>query len=151
MVVDPTSSLLRVAPAMTRPRIFSLRLILATCVLLIGRPAPGADAPAHDLSGTWTWKWQDAEGETHEHVLEVEGKAPKLAARERFDGLPPVRAEDILVDGTSVRLTVRRGDRISRYVGEFADRDTINGKVTVTVDGQPQQYGWTARRQKPSP
>jgi len=135
------------------------RLRLAAAALLLGgglvlaRPLAGvsraADVPK--LAGNWTWTWKDPAGETHRHILEVEGLGTKLAARERFDDMPAVRVADLSLDGKKVRFSVVRDKRRADYSGVVADDDaTINGTVNVTVDGQADEFVWKARRE-PAP
>jgi hypothetical protein len=101
-----------------------------------------------DLAGTWTWSWKDPAGVTHRHILEVEGIDTRLAAREQFDGLEPVPAREIRRDGKSFRFTVVRGDRRADYQGVMADRNTINGTVKVTANGETIEDPWEATRKK---
>ncbi len=110
-----------------------------------------ADDPPK-LAGTWTWTWKDPQGETHRHVLEVEGIGTKLAARERFDDLAPVRVSDLKLDGKKIQFTVVRGAKRSDYKGVVADPDpdTMSGKVTITQEGQPTEFLWKAQREKPA-
>ncbi|WZO96998.1 hypothetical protein EP7_004010 [Isosphaeraceae bacterium EP7] len=122
--------------------------------LAVGLMSPSESLAADDppkFVGTWTWKWKDGEGETHRHVLEVEGEPSKLAARERFDDSQPVKAESLKVDGKKVTFIVVRGERRAEYSGKFDGPDTINGKVTVQVNGQPEEFGWTATRETTKP
>src|SRR5262249_36895009 len=69
----PESSRLRPAAAV----LFGGGLVLALAVTSAAR---AADMPK--LAGNWTWSWNDAAGETHRHILEIEGLGEKLAARE---------------------------------------------------------------------
>ncbi len=103
------------------------------------------------LAGTWTWTWKDRLGETHRHVLEVEGIGNKLAARELFDDQTPVRVANLTLDGNSVRFTVVREARKADYSGKVADPDHINGTVTITSDGQAEEFVWKAERKKDLP
>jgi hypothetical protein len=109
--------------------------------------ARGDDIPK--LAGNWTWTWKDRDGEEHRNVLEIEGEGAKLAARERFDDLEPVRVNDLKVDAKKVTFAVVRGAKTSSYSGVVADSETINGTVTVTVDGDSTEFVWKAKR-KPS-
>lgn len=111
-------------------------------------PAP-ADEPAEfSMVGNWTWTWKDEQGNTHRHVLEVEGKPGAYVARERFDEMESVKVNDLKVEGKEVNFTVLRDQRKALYAGKFAERDTINGTVSVAgADNQPREFGWTARRQ----
>src|SRR3954463_11216463 len=133
---------------------------LALAVLIPIFAAPWSGTPARaaddlsDLAGTWTWSWKDPAGTTHQHLLEVEGVGSKLAAREEFDGLGPVPAREIRLDGKSVWFTVVRGERRADYHGVFADRNTINGTVKITAEGETSEFRWAATRKplpKPSP
>src|SRR3954454_8503062 len=95
------------------------RLKLAAVVVLLGGglvlasslsgQSRAADVPK--LAGNWTWTWNDATGATHRHILEVEGLAEKLAARERFDDEPAVRVADLSVDGKKLKFSVVRDKR----------------------------------------
>lgn len=101
--------------------------------------------PVPKLAGNWTWTWKDTAGETHRHVLEVEGLGTKIAARERFDDLPAVRVADLKLDGKKIRFSVVRDSRKAEYSGVVADDLTaINGTVTVTLDGQANEFPWKA-------
>jgi hypothetical protein len=111
--------------------------------------AQSPDTPK--LAGTWTWTWKDRLGETHKHVLEVEGVGSKLAARELFDDEAPARASNLTLEGSAVRFTVVRDNRRADYSGKVADADHINGTVTITSDGQAQEFVWKAERRKDVP
>ena len=65
-----------------------------------GRPEPARAAEPPKLAGTWTWTWKDRIGETHRHILEVEGVGTKLAARELFDDQPAVAVSNLTLDGS---------------------------------------------------
>ena len=107
-----------------------------------------ADDEPPKLAGTWTWQWKDAQGETHRHTLEVEGEGDKMVAREKYDDEKSVKVEKIKLDGKKLTLAVDRGERRSLYVGTVASADTINGTVTVTLEGTPpNEFGWTAKRE----
>ena len=110
-----------------------------------GAPARADDAP--QLAGIWNWSWKDQNGRTHHHVLEIEGVTTKLAAREVFDDLPPVRVDNLVRDGKKIRFSVVRGDHRADYNGILADANSIDGKVTVTEGSQNNEYVWKARRQ----
>lgn len=129
-------------------RRFGLALgALLVVPFLAGTRATAADDPPK-LAGTWTWKWKDAQGETHRHTLEVEGEGAKMVAREKYDDEPSIKVDKIKVDGKKVTIAVERKDRRSVYVGTVASADTINGLVTVTVEGSPaSEFGWTATRE----
>ena len=134
-------------PNQTRRR---FGLILGT--LLVVPFLPSHQARADDeppkLAGTWTWKWKDALGETHNHTLEVEGEGNKMVARERYDKESAIKVDKIKLDGKKVTIAVTRGERHSLYVGTVANAETINGLVTVNVEGQPvSEFGWTASRE----
>ncbi len=124
------------------------RLVLAFALmgLFSGSRAPAAADPPK-LAGTWTWKWKDAQGETHRHILEVEGSGDKMTARERYDDEAAIKADDLKLDGKTVTFSVRRGGRLSTYKGTVASPETINGHVTVTIDGMESEFGWTAARE----
>jgi hypothetical protein len=106
-------------------------------------PREGAEA----LIGTWTWSWRDADGVMHKHVLEVEGAAGKVAARERFDEEAPIAVTDLKLTGKRVTFSVRRDERRSEYNGELKTKDRIEGRVNVSTEGQPTEYGWEATRE----
>jgi hypothetical protein len=132
----------------------SLRLTAAVVLLCGGLVLPWPYARAADvpkLAGNWTWTWNDASGNTHRHILEVEGLQTKLAARERFDDMAAVKVEDLALDGRKIRFSVVRDKRRAAYSGVVADDDkTINGTVNVTVDGESNEFGWKATRE-PAP
>ncbi|WP_406694633.1 hypothetical protein V5E97_26585 [Singulisphaera sp. Ch08] len=97
------------------------------------------------LAGNWTWTWKDTAGETHRHVLEIEGLGTKIAARERFDDLPAVRVTDLKLVGKKVRFSVVRDSRKAEYSGVVADDlRAINGTVTITTDEQSIEFPWKA-------
>jgi hypothetical protein len=81
-------------------------------------------------------------------MMEVEGVAAKLAARGRFDALPPVRVSDLKLDGKNVGFTIVRGPPRADYLGVVADPDTSHGKVSVTLEGQTTESVWKAKRGK---
>jgi hypothetical protein len=124
-------------------------LLLTVGGASLDKTAGAADEPPK-LAGTWTWSWKDPAGETHRHLLEVEGLGTKLAARERFDELEPVAVRDLRLDGKSIHFTVVRGDRRADYDGIVAKADTINGLVKITTKGETVEYPWTSTL-KPSP
>jgi hypothetical protein len=128
-------------------RTFLLALSWFSAVFL-GEGLALCAAEPPNLAGTWTWTWKDPQGATHRHVMEVEGVAAKLAARERSDALPPVRVSDLKLDGKNVGFTIVRGPRRADYRGVVADPDTINGKVSVALEGQTTEYVWKAKRGK---
>jgi len=82
----------------------------------------------------------------HRHVLDIEGVDTKLAARERLDDSPPVRVNDLKLADKRVRFSVVRGKNRADYSGVWADADTINGTVTVTIEGQSTEHVWKATR-----
>jgi hypothetical protein len=136
---------------MPPPRI-RLVTLAALGGLLISAPfARGARAEdVPKLAGNWTWSWKDTAGETHRHVLEVEGLNSKLAARERFDDLPAVRVADLKLDGKKIRFLVVRDKRRADYSGVVdEDARTIEGTVTVTIDEQSNEFPWKATREIP--
>ena len=126
-----------------------LGLALGAALFGLGPIAPARAADPPKLAGTWTWKWKDAQGETHRHILEVEGEGDKMIARERFDDEAAVKATKVKLEGRKLTLVVERKDRRSEYIGTIADNnETINGEVTVANNGQPDaEFGWTATRE----
>lgn len=109
---------------------------------------PGLPATADDaarLVGTWSWQWKDEQGETHKHLLVIEGSGSNLAARERRDELEPVKVEDLKVVGQKVNFSVLRGEVRASYTGTIRD-ETINGEVMIARNGTTKSFGWTARR-----
>jgi hypothetical protein len=129
------------------PRTWLVALSLLSVSLATSEPSRGADLPK--LAGTWNWTWSDKDGHTHRHILEIEGIGNKIAARERFDQLPPVAVTDLKLEGKDIRFAVIRGDHRADYAGVVTDRDTINGKVKVTDDGETTEFVWTAKRETP--
>jgi hypothetical protein len=129
----------------------ALSLSLLPGVLAPSATSRAADAPkASDvpkLAGTWNWTWKDKSGQTHRHILEVEGVGKKLAARERFDKLPPVAVTDLKLDGKTIRFAVVRGEHRADYSGVVADANTINGTVKVTDEGETTEFVWEAKRE----
>src|ERR1700736_4501343 len=97
-----------------RTRRMTLGLMLG--LSLLGLAAAVADDNVN-LIGTWTWSWKGPQGEMHRHVLEVEGRGRRLAARERVDDMQPVRVADLKVVGKKVNFSVRRDDRVATYFG----------------------------------
>ncbi len=139
---------------MLTPTARGVRLALAfLMVSAIAALAPSkAQTPAPPkLAGTWTWTWKDRIGETHRHVLEVEGVGDKLAAREIFDDEAPVRVSKLVLENATLQFTVIRDKRKADYVGKVADADHINGTVTISSDGQAQEFPWQAERRKSAP
>ncbi len=125
-----------------------LALGIALGALLAGpAPTPAADDPPK-VAGSWSWKWKDAQGETHRHVLEVEGAGDKITARERFDDEAAVKVDDFKLDGKKISFAVTRKGRHADYKGTVDSADTINGVVVVVLEGgQPSEFGWTANRE----
>jgi hypothetical protein len=125
---------------------------LSLTLLMVAAPSSDTTVRAADdipkLAGNWTWSWKGPAGETHRHLLEVEGIGTKLAARERFDDLESVPVRDLQLVGKSLRFSVVRGDRRADYSGIVADRDTINGIVKVTVMDETTEFPWEAARKK---
>jgi len=107
--------------------------------------ALGADVDA--LVGSWTWSWKDGQGVTHNHVLEVEGAGEKVAAQETFDEEKPVKVTDLKVSGQKVSFSVLRDKRQATYTGTLKGKDLIDGMVTVSNEGQPNEFGWQAKKQ----
>jgi len=125
-----------------------LALGIALGALLSAGTAPALAADPPKVAGTWSWKWKDAAGDTHRHVLEVEGAGDKLTARERFDDEAAVKVDDIKLDGKKISFAVTRKGRHSDYKGTVDSADTINGVVVVVLEGgQPSEFGWTASRE----
>jgi hypothetical protein len=126
-------------------------LLLVLCWFSIGLLGDGgavrADEPPK-LTGSWTWTWKDPQGVEHRHVMEIEGVGPKLAARERFDDLPPVAVSNLKLGGNNIKFTVVRGEKRADYRGVAADSDTMNGKVSITQEGQTTEFLWKATRVK---
>ncbi len=133
------------------PRNLLVALSLLPAVLVPVATARSADAPkAADvpkMAGTWNWTWKDKDGKTHRHILEVEGIGKKLAARERFDKLPPVAVTDLKLDGKNIRFAVVRGEHRADYSGVVVDANTINGTVKVTDEGEASEFVWEAKRE----
>jgi hypothetical protein len=123
-------------------------LLLAAAWPGLDRLARADEAPR--LAGSWSWSWKDPSGQTHRHLLEVEGVGQKLAARERFDELEPTPVRDLKLDDATktVRFTVVRGQRRADYKGVVSDGDTIRGTVIVTADGQSSENRWEAKREE---
>lgn len=128
------------------PKLRAAALGLAAFALVASAPPAGPD----DLAGTWTWTWKDGEGKTHKHVLDVESAAGKLAARERFDEQDAVKVDDLKLTGDDVFFSVKRPDRMAEYKGKLVGKKTINGIVNVVVNGQAQEFQWTAERALPA-
>ena len=124
-----------------------MRLPIGIALLALAGCAANARAEDPvDVAGTWSWSWKDGEGKTHKHVLDIESAAGKLSGRERFDDAESVKVDDIkLLDG-SITFSVTRGPRRSDYKGKVAGPKTINGVVNVVVDGQANEFPWTAER-----
>jgi len=123
----------------------SCALLVLSATFMIGPPSTQGGQPK-DLLGSWIWGWTDGAGLPHKHVLEVEGSGDKIAARERFDEMKPVRVDDLKVVDKTVSFTVRRGDRRSSYTGTLKNPDLIDGMVIVTEGGLPTEFGWSAKR-----
>jgi hypothetical protein len=130
------------------PPVLSVGIVLLSASTWLTARARADDVPS--LVGTWTWSWKDPQGETHRHVLEVEAAGEKLAARERFDDLPPARVEKLTLDNKKVRFSVVRGEHRADYSGTLDGSDIINGTVIVTDAGQSHEFVWKAEK-KPSP
>ncbi len=123
-------------------------LTLALAALAFGPDVATAAGP-DALAGTWTWTWKDGEGKTHKHVLDVESAAGKLSARERFDDQDSIKVDDLKLTGDDVVFSVKRGERMAEYKGKLVGDKTINGVVNVVVNGQAQEFQWTAERALP--
>ena len=123
--------------------------LLGAALLAASSASVATAAGPDDLVGTWTWTWKDGEGKTHKHVLDVESAAGKLTARERFDDQDSIKVDDLKLKGEEVSLSVKRGDRMAEYKGKFVGTKTINGLVNVVVNGQAQEFQWTAERALP--
>ncbi len=118
--------------------------------LALALPWVGPRAPAEDSSklvGSWSWSYKDAQSVEHKHVLEVESAKGKLSAQEKRDGDEPVKVTDLKIDGKTVTFSVMRDKVRTAYRGSLDSDDTINGMVTVTVDNQPNEFGWTAKKE----
>jgi outer membrane lipopolysaccharide assembly protein LptE/RlpB len=98
------------------------------------------------LAGTWTWTWKDAKGDTHRHVLELEGTGAKMTGKERADDKPAVKVESLKQEGKTISFAVNRDGLYAEYKGTVASTDVINGLVTVMQGGATNEYGWTATR-----
>jgi len=109
------------------------------------RLALSAEDPPN-LVGTWTWSWKDAAGETHSHVLELEGTGAKLTGTEKVDDKPSIKVDSLKQEGKSISFAVNREGRYAEYKGKLEATDTINGLVTVMQGGATNEYGWTATR-----
>jgi hypothetical protein len=120
--------------------------VLALGLVTVGLGA-ATRGDADVLVGTWTWSWKDGMSVTHNHVLEVEGTEDKLAARERFDDGAPIRINDLKMTGQKVSFSVQRDGRRAAYSGTLKGNDLIDGLVTVTDDGQANEFGWQAKKQ----
>jgi hypothetical protein len=132
-----------------------LGLLAAAAVVFAANSRQSAQAQSPTvpgLAGAWTWTWKDHNGQTHRHVLQVEGLDTKLAARETFDDEPPVRAETLKFKDKTLRFTVTRGPRRAEYTGKLSDPDHLNGTVVVTTgEGQATEHVWKAERRKDLP
>jgi len=132
------------------PRILIRRLtagLMPVLVWAFSAPAVFAADEVSKLAGQWNWTWKDPAGDTHRHSLDVEGIDTKLAARERFDDQPAVKVEKLTLDGKKVRFAVVRGQKRSEYEGAL-EGEAIKGTVTVTYDGQSEEFTWKATREK---
>jgi hypothetical protein len=124
------------------------RLILGlAAVVMLAAPKLALsfeDPPS--LVGHWTWTWKDGKGETHRHVLEIEGTGAKMTAQERADDKPAIKVESLKQEGKTLSFAVNRDGTYAEYKGTVASTDTINGLVTVVQGGASSEYGWTATR-----
>lgn len=131
---------------------FVLGLLLAATIPTPGRlTAEPQKADVPKLAGTWTWTWKDRVGNTHKHVMEVEGTGAKLAAREIFDEQLPVRVSNLTLTGKAIQFNVVRGENKAEYKGKVSDKDHIQGKVVVTTGGEATEFVWKAERRKDVP
>ncbi len=124
--------------------------VALAAALSLAIAAPSHPAGPNDLAGSWTWTWKDGEGKVHKHVLDVESAAGKLAVRERFDDQSSIKVDDLKVKGDDVFFIVKRDGRTAEYNGKLIGGKTINGVVNVVVNGQAQEFQWTAERALPA-
>jgi hypothetical protein len=124
-------------------------MVAAALTLAVAEPGSARPAGPDDLVGTWTWTWKDGEGKTHKHILDVESSGGKLAARERFDDQAAVKVDDLKLTGDEVFFSAKREGRMAEYKGKLLAGKTINGVVNVAVNGQDQEFQWTAERALP--
>ena len=82
----------------------------------------------------------------HKHVFDIESVGGKLTARERFDDAESVKVDDLKLKDKEVHFSVARGNRRAEYDGKLVGEKTINGLVNVVVDGQADEYQWTAEK-----
>lgn len=126
-------------------------ILSLTAFILIPAPAP-VDEPkvgvAPDLTGSWTWTWKDAQGQTHKHVMNVEGEGAKSAAREVFDDQEPVKVGAFAFEDNLIKFRITRGKRQADYRGKLKDHDHLNGTVLITSEGQTEEFPWSAVRGK---
>jgi hypothetical protein len=66
--------------------------------------------------------------------------------------LSPVKVSDLKLAGKKIEFTVVRGAKRAEYKGVVADPvpDAMSGKVTITIENQPTEFLWNARRVKPA-
>lgn len=126
-------------------------LIVTAAPVALRLPAQAQTQEVSKIAGAWTWTWKDRVGNTHRHVMEVEGTGTKLAAREIFDEQLPVRVTNLTLDGAAIKFTVVRGETKSEYKGKVADKDHMNGKVLVSTGGEATEFVWKAERRKEVP
>ena len=69
---------------------------------------------------------------------------------ERFDDQESVKVDDLKVTGEEVFSLVKRTPRTAEYKGKLIGGKTINGVVNVAVNGQAQEFQWTAERALPA-
>lgn len=78
--------------------------------------------------------------------MEVEGVGAKSSARERSNSLSPVRIRDPKLDGKKRRFHRRPRLEARRLPRRRGQPGTINGKISVTLEGQTTDYVWGANR-----
>jgi hypothetical protein len=61
-----------------RRKIIVALVVLPATLLWLAAATRVADVP--ELAGDWTWSWKDQNGETHRHLLEVEGRRSRGSA-----------------------------------------------------------------------
>lgn len=131
------------------PLIVSLCASIAAGFATVSQEAPRT---ASDLTGSWTWSWKDADGNTHRHLLVIEGEPGNQVGREKLDELEPTEVQELGLKNDVVSFAVVRGETRAEYTGKFADGDTINGEVRILrPSNRVDVFGWTAQRVKSTP
>jgi hypothetical protein len=124
--------------------------ILCTALLLVTATALADDAPEEKpkFVGDWAWSWKDADGTMQRRVLKItEGAKKKLVAEELMnDDESPVKVDNLVVDGKAISFDVTRDKKLARYKGTYKGKNAIDGLVYVTVEGQANEFAWTAKR-----